>query len=157
MAIVTGLTAPLIGKFSDRMPPRVLPTVGFTLFSATIFGFAVLMTPDSPIVLFLLIAGIAGLSNSCIWAPLASTATHNLPIHQAGAGAGIYNTTRQVGSVLGSAAIGALISSRMAAQGLGEVQAGEGGGAAMGAGLPEQIAEKFSIVLTSRCSCPPRS
>ncbi|MCD5417975.1 hypothetical protein LRS71_00035 [Rhodococcus pyridinivorans] len=112
------------------------------------------MTPDSPIVLFLLIAGIAGLSNSCIWAPLASTATHNLPIHQAGAGAGIYNTTRQVGSVLGSAAIGALISSRMAAQGLGEVQAGEGGGAAMGSGLPEQIAEKFSIVLSQSMLLP---
>ncbi|MEV8194910.1 DHA2 family efflux MFS transporter permease subunit [Rhodococcus pyridinivorans] len=154
MAIVTGLTAPLIGKFSDRMPPRVLPTVGFTLFSATIFGFAVLMTPDSPIVLFLLIAGIAGVSNSCIWAPLASTATHNLPIHQAGAGAGIYNTTRQVGSVLGSAAIGALISSRMAAQGLGEVQAGEGGGAAMGTALPEQIAEMFSTALSQSMLLP---
>lgn len=87
-------------------------------------------------------------------APLASTATHNLPIRQAGAGAGIYNTTRQVGSVLGSAAIGALISSLMAAQGLGEVQAGEGGGAAMGTALPEQIAEKFSTALSQSMLLP---
>lgn len=56
--------------------------------------------------------------------------------------------------MLGSAAIGALISSRMAAQGLGEVQAGEGGGAAMGAALPEQIAEKFSTALSQSMLLP---
>ncbi|WP_280272010.1 DHA2 family efflux MFS transporter permease subunit [Nocardia wallacei] len=146
MAIVTGLTAPFIGKVSDRMPPRILPTVGFTLFAASVFGFAALMKPDSSIPLFLVIAAVAGLSNSCIWAPLASTATRNLPVHQAGAGAGVYNTTRQVGSVLGSAAISALVSARMTAQGLGDTSASEGGGTAMGK-LPEFIIDKFSTAL----------
>ncbi|PPJ28982.1 MFS transporter [Nocardia nova] len=146
MAIVTGLTAPFIGKISDRMPPRILPTLGFLVFALTVFGFAALMKPDSSIVLFLVVAAVAGLSNSCIWAPLASTATRNLPIHQAGAGAGVYNTTRQVGSVLGSAAISALISARMSAQGLGSGQFGEGGGTGMGH-IPEQILDKFSTAL----------
>ncbi|MCK8672257.1 DHA2 family efflux MFS transporter permease subunit [Rhodococcus sp. HM1] len=153
MAIVTGLTAPLIGKISDRMPPRVLPTIGFAVFAMTVFAFSALMKPDSPIVLFLIVAGIAGLSNSCIWAPLASTATHNLPIHLAGAGAGVYNTTRQVGSVLGSAAISALIASRMAAQGLGNAQVAEGGGSAMGK-IPEQIADNFSAALAQSMLLP---
>ncbi|WP_227980255.1 DHA2 family efflux MFS transporter permease subunit [Nocardia spumae] len=146
MAIVTGLTAPIIGKISDRMHPRVLPTIGFAGFALTVFGFAALMKPDSSIVVFLIVAGIAGLSNSCIWAPLASTATRNLPIHQAGAGAGVYNTTRQVGSVLGSAAISALISARMSAQGLGGGQFGEGGGAGTGH-IPVPILDKFSTAL----------
>ncbi|MFJ1457767.1 DHA2 family efflux MFS transporter permease subunit [Nocardia sp. N2S4-5] len=146
MAIVTGLTAPFIGKVSDRMPPRILPTVGFTLFAASVFGFAALMKPDSSIPLFLVIAAVAGLSNSCIWAPLASTATRNLPVHQAGAGAGVYNTTRQVGSVLGSAAISALVSARMTAQGLGDTSPSEGGGTAAGK-LPEFIIDKFSTAL----------
>ncbi|MFF0452651.1 DHA2 family efflux MFS transporter permease subunit [Nocardia africana] len=146
MAIVTGLTAPFIGKVSDRMPPRILPTLGFAVFALTVFGFAALMKPDSSIVLFLVVAAVAGLSNSCIWAPLASTATRNLPIHQAGAGAGVYNTTRQVGSVLGSAAISALVSARMSAQGLGSGQFGEGGGTGMGH-IPEQIIDKFSTAL----------
>ncbi|MBF6174537.1 DHA2 family efflux MFS transporter permease subunit [Nocardia blacklockiae] len=146
MAIVTGFTAPFIGKVSDRMPPRILPTIGFALFAASVFGFAALMKPDSSIALFLVIAAVAGLSNSCIWAPLASTATRNLPVHQAGAGAGVYNTTRQVGSVLGSAAISALISARMAAQGLGDTNAAEGGGTGMGK-LPDFILDKFSTAL----------
>ena len=53
-----------------------------------------------------------------IWAPLAATATRNLPMQQAGAGAGVYNATRQVGAVLGSAAIAVLMDSRLAAEGL---------------------------------------
>ncbi|BCK53504.1 DHA2 family efflux MFS transporter permease subunit [Nocardia wallacei] len=146
MAIVTGFTAPFIGKVSDRMPPRILPTIGFALFAASVFGFAALMKPDSSIPLFLVVAAVAGLSNSCIWAPLASTATRNLPVHQAGAGAGVYNTTRQVGSVLGSAAISALVSARMTAQGLGDAPAAEGAGSAMGK-LPEFILDKFSTAL----------
>ena len=76
------------------------------------------MTPDSPIWQLLLPMALLGIGNAFMWAPLATTATRNLPMHQAGAGAGVYNTTRQVGAVLGSAAIAALMESRLAAQGL---------------------------------------
>ncbi|MFF0542916.1 DHA2 family efflux MFS transporter permease subunit [Nocardia thailandica] len=152
MAILTGIAAPLIGKFSDRLPPRVVPTIGFTLFAASVFAFAALMTPDSSLVWFLLAAGLAGIANACIWAPLASTATHNLPVTQAGAGAGIYNTTRQVGSVLGSAAISALISSRMAAHGLGGGQVAEGG-AGQGP-IPPHILDEFSSALSQSILLP---
>ncbi|MGW6422798.1 DHA2 family efflux MFS transporter permease subunit [Nocardia sp. NPDC055053] len=152
MAIVTGVTAPFVGKFSDRLPPRLVPTIGFTLFAGSVFAFAALMTPDSPIILFLTAAAVAGLANACIWAPLASTATHNLPIAQAGAGAGVYNTTRQVGSVLGSAAISALIAARLTANGLG-------GGAPVGEGtatgpLPPQILDEFSTSLSQSMLLP---
>ncbi|MFD6388973.1 DHA2 family efflux MFS transporter permease subunit [Nocardia sp. NPDC060259] len=152
MAIVTGVTAPFVGKFSDRLPPRLVPTIGFTLFAGSVFAFAALMTPDSPIILFLIAAAVAGLANACIWAPLASTATHNLPIAQAGAGAGVYNTTRQVGSVLGSAAISALIAARLTANGLG-------GGAPVGEGaatgpLPPQIVDEFSTSLAQSMLLP---
>ena len=50
------------------------------------------------------------------WAPLASTATRNLPRAQAGAGSGVYNMTRQIGSVLGSAAIAGLMYFRLAVE-----------------------------------------
>ncbi|WP_083895950.1 DHA2 family efflux MFS transporter permease subunit [Nocardia jiangxiensis] len=151
MAIVTGLTAPFIGKISDRMPPRIIPTIGFALFAASIFGFATLMKPDSSIVLFIVIGGVAGLSNSCIWAPLASTATHDLPMELAGAGAGVYNTTRQIGSVLGSAVIAALVSNRMAAQHLGGGQFSEGSGPAK---LPAFILHPFSTALSQSMYLP---
>ncbi len=119
MAVVTAITGPAIGKLSDRVPPRVVPTVGFVLFAASVFGIAAAIRPSAPIAIFLVAGVVAGVANSCIWASLASVATRNLPMHQAGAGAGVYNTTRQLGSALGSAAIAALISARMAANGLG--------------------------------------
>ncbi|MBF6131839.1 DHA2 family efflux MFS transporter permease subunit [Nocardia otitidiscaviarum] len=153
MAIITGVCAPIIGKLSDRTPPRLLPTFGFALFATTTFGFAVFMTPDTPIPVFLVIGGIAGIANACIWAPLATTATHNLPVQQAGAGAGVYNTTRQVGSVLGSAAVAALLSARIAAQGLpSDSPIGEGA-PGMGA-MPPEVLDKLSTALSQSMYLP---
>ncbi|MEV0359698.1 DHA2 family efflux MFS transporter permease subunit [Nocardia sp. NPDC050697] len=150
MAIATGILAPVIGRFSDRLHPRVVPTIGFSLFAVALFWVAAIMTPDSPLILFMVAGVLAGFSNACIWAPLASTATHNLPVQQAGAGAGIYNTTRQVGSVLGSAAISALISARIAAAGLGGGPAAEG----MGGPVPEFVRDKFSTALAESILLP---
>ena len=56
--------------------------------------------------------------NACIWAPLSATATHNLTPDRAGAGAGVYNTARLIGSVLGSAAVAAMVVSRMSMRGI---------------------------------------
>ncbi|QBS41114.1 DHA2 family efflux MFS transporter permease subunit [Nocardia sp. CS682] len=145
MAIVTLVFAPFVGRFANRLHPRVLPTVGFALFAVSVFWFSALMTPDAPIIWFLVSAALAGFANSCIWGPLATTATHNLPVQQAGAGAGVYNTTRQVGSVLGSAAISALIAARMSANGLGGGKVAEGG-AGQGP-IPEFVKDSFSTAL----------
>lgn len=152
MAIVTGVFAPIVGKFSDRLHPRIVPTIGFIGFSASIFWFTAVMTPHSSLVWFVLSGALAGIANSCIWAPLASTATHNLPIQQAGAGAGVYNTTRQVGSVLGSAAISALVAGRMSANGLGSGKIAEGG-AGQGP-IPEFVKDAFSTALSQAILLP---
>ncbi|MFD3506242.1 DHA2 family efflux MFS transporter permease subunit [Nocardia sp. NPDC058666] len=152
MAIITGITAPFIGKVSDRLPPRLLPTVGFVLFAGSVASFGLLMSPDSSVVWFLIAAGVGGLASSCIWAPLASTATHNLPVAQAGAGAGIYNTTRQVGAVLGSAAISALIAARLTANGLSE-GGPVGEGTATGP-LPPHVLDEFSTSLAQSMILP---
>ncbi|WP_225725033.1 MULTISPECIES: DHA2 family efflux MFS transporter permease subunit [unclassified Nocardia] len=145
MAIITGVLAPVIGKAADRLHPRIVPTIGFALYAASVFWFAALMKPHASIGWFLVAAAVAGVANACIWAPLASTATHNLPVQQAGAGAGIYNTTRQVGSVLGSAAISSLISARLTANGLGGGKISEAGAAHMT--MPEFIKDPFSTAL----------
>jgi EmrB/QacA subfamily drug resistance transporter len=151
MAIVTGFTAPLIGRISDRMPPRIVPTIGFVLFAASIFGFATLMKPDSSMPVFIVVGAVAGLSNSCIWAPLASTAIRDLPVQQAGAGAGVYNTNRQIGSVLGSATISALITNRLAAQHLGGGKFSEGASVSK---LPSFIVHPFSTALSQSMYLP---
>ncbi|WP_280401443.1 MDR family MFS transporter [Nocardia carnea] len=152
MAIITGFAAPVVGKLYGRFPPRLFPTIGFLLFSASVAWFALVMRDPHANITWLVVAGgVAGLSNSFIWAPLATTATHNLPIPQAGAGAGIYNTTRQVGSVLGSAAISALVAARMSAQGLGGAPAGEGMGTEQ---VPEPVRQAFSTALSQSTYLP---
>src|SRR5699024_12428162 len=90
-----------------------------------------LMDPAASVLLLLAPFFLIGLGNALVWGPLSLTATRNLPPSQAGAGSGVYNETRQVGSVLGSAAIATLMSDRIAAR-LGEATGG--GAAPAGAG-----------------------
>ena len=81
-----------------------------------------------------------GIGNAGMWGPLATTATRNLPMSQAGAGAGIYNTTRTVGSVIGSAAIAAFMQSRLEANLPG---AGDAAGGFDGGTLPDFVVERL--------------
>jgi hypothetical protein len=74
------------------------------------------MTPTTPIWRLVLPITAMGIGSAFIWAPLAATATRNLPPQLAGAGSGVYNTTRQVGSVLGSAGMAAFMTTRISAE-----------------------------------------
>ena len=118
------------------------------------------MTPDVAVWQLLLPMALLGVANAGMWAPLAATATRNLPMRSAGAGAGIYNTTRQVGAVLGSAAIAAVIEARLAAN-LGAAAGtagGSGAGAAAGGtggtGLPPQVASGFASAMSEAMLLP---
>ncbi|MGB3697589.1 MAG: DHA2 family efflux MFS transporter permease subunit [Gordonia sp. (in: high G+C Gram-positive bacteria)] len=115
MAVLAGVLAPLAGKLLDRTDPRFLLVPGLGLYSLSMFWYASMMNADTPIAMFLLPAAVMGVANAGMWGPLATTATRNLPPRQAGAGAGIYNTTRQIGSVIGSAAIAAAMQARLEA------------------------------------------
>ncbi|NLU83911.1 DHA2 family efflux MFS transporter permease subunit [Rhodococcus sp. HNM0569] len=151
MAVITGICAPFVGRLVDRTHPRYIAGSGFLMFAIALGWLALVMTPDSPTWQLLIPIGLIGLGNACIWSPLAATATHDLPPHQAGAGAGVYNTTRQVGAVLGSAAMAALITARLSAQGLG------GGGGSTEAGvqhLPEAIHEPFATAMSQSVMLP---
>jgi hypothetical protein len=92
---------------------------------------------------------LLGVGNAFVWAPNSATATRNLPIQQAGAGAGIYNATRQVGAVLGSAAIAVLMDSRLAAEGL-NFSPSEGTGGA----LPAPVVGPFSDAMATSTLLP---
>ena len=116
MALFSGILAPFIGKLVDVVNPRYVAFTGFILMSVSLLWTASLMSADTPIWMFLLPSGLLGIASSGIWAPLSTTATRNLGPREAGAGAGIYNTTRQIGAVLGSAAIAVLITARLSAE-----------------------------------------
>ena len=115
MALLSGALAPWVGKMVDRVHPRSITAVGMASGAAAMVWLAGAMTPESAVWELLLPLALLGVANAFMWAPLGATATRNLPMSRAGAGAGVYNTTRQVGAVLGSAGIAALIQARLAA------------------------------------------
>lgn len=115
MAVLSGGLAPVVGRLTDRTHPRYLAGTGLLLLSGSLLWLSTEMQPGVAIWRLLLPLSLLGAANAFIWAPLSATATRNLPVQLAGAGSGVYNTTRQVGAVLGSAAIGTLMQSRLAA------------------------------------------
>jgi EmrB/QacA subfamily drug resistance transporter len=114
MAVLSGVLAPLVGRLADRHHPRHVAGAGLLGFAVGLVWLAAVMVPGAPIWQLLLPLALLGTSSAFIWAPIGSTATRNLPMAHAGSGAGVYNTTRQVGAVLGSAGIAAMMESRLA-------------------------------------------
>src|SRR4029079_8830610 len=101
MAVATGALAPFVGRGGDRAQPRPGVGVGLSALAIGLTWLSIEMTPTTPIWRLVLPLTAMGVGMAFIWSPLAATATRNLPGPLAGAGSGVYNTTRQVGSVLG--------------------------------------------------------
>lgn len=150
MAVISAGLAQPVGRLVDRVNPRYIAVVGALCLAASLAWYSVLLTPDAEIVWLLLPSALMGVANSCVWAPISTTATRNLPQSQAGAGSGVYNTTRQVGSVLGSAAVGALMQVRLTA----ELPGAASGSAEFSGALPEFLHEGFSNAMAQSLLLP---
>jgi EmrB/QacA subfamily drug resistance transporter len=144
MAVTSILAAPVAGRLTDRVHPRVLTLAGFAGLAASLLLLALVLAPDTPLWQLLAVFALVGLGSSFLWGPLATTANRNLPPQRAGAGSGVYNATRQVGAVLGSAAIAVLIDARLAANGL-TFSPTDGAG---GSSLPAQVAGPFTDAMS---------
>jgi EmrB/QacA subfamily drug resistance transporter len=152
MALMTIVLARFVGQLTDRVHPRLLTAFGFACLFAGLLWLTFVMTPDTSVWWTVPPMAVFGVGNAFVWAPNSATATRNLPLHLAGAGAGVYNATRQVGAVLGSAAIAVLIDSRLAAEGLPSFQGGET--SASTASLPPAVAESFSNAMATSVLLP---
>ncbi|MEW1963063.1 DHA2 family efflux MFS transporter permease subunit [Microbacterium sp. NPDC077644] len=151
MALAAGIVSPFAGRLLDRVDPRVMLVPGLLLVAVSLFLFAWMMNTDTPILWMLLPSLILGFGNAGMWGPLATTATRDLPMHQAGAGSGIYNTMRTIGSVLGSAAIAAFMQSRLEANLPGSQDASTGFGEGA---LPDFIAAPFADAMAQTMLLP---
>ena len=138
----------MVGKLLNRHDPRWYAVTGAVLMSASLFWYAWLIMAQADVLWLLLPSAVMGVANGFVWAPIANATTRNLAPRQAGAGSGVYNTTRQVGSVLGSASIAALIQVRLAAE-LPQAPGGADAGAAQfsGQSLPEFLHAGFSTAM----------
>ncbi|WHU45281.1 MFS transporter [Gordonia sp. L191] len=116
MAVLTGFLAPIVGRILDKVHPSAIIATALLLQSIAVGWVGVIARPATPVWQLVIPMCLMGIASAGIWAPLAATATRNLPWQQAGAGAGVYNTTRMIGSVIGSAAVGAIMQTRLAAE-----------------------------------------
>ncbi|MED5816051.1 DHA2 family efflux MFS transporter permease subunit [Mycolicibacterium sp. 050232] len=152
-AIASGVLAPVVGRIVDRAHPTPVIGFGFSAMAIGLTWLAMEMTPTTPIWRLLLPQLVMGIGMAFIWSPLAATATRNLPPDLAGAGSGVYNATRQVGSVLGSAGIAAYMTSRIGAEMPGAASAApRGEGAA--AELPEFLHAPFAAAMSQAMLLP---
>ncbi len=146
MAVISGGLAPVVGRLVDRVHPRYIAGVGLFCFPVSLVWLSMVLTPGAAIWQLLLPVALLGVANGFMWAPISTTATRNLPMTEAGAGSGVYNTTRQIGAVLGSAGIAVLMQSRLAAD-LPGAPAGGAGSPSGGGLLPVALREGFSTAM----------
>ncbi|EEB62357.1 DHA2 family efflux MFS transporter permease subunit [Corynebacterium amycolatum] len=112
-ALISGVMAPWTGRMLDRLKFREFALIGFGSSLVGMLGFHYLIHEDLS-VLWLLLPGAAfGVANAFIWGTLSTAATRNIDPTLAGAASGVYNTIRQIGSVLGSALIATVMAAAL--------------------------------------------
>ncbi|HEX4723477.1 MAG TPA: DHA2 family efflux MFS transporter permease subunit [Pseudonocardiaceae bacterium] len=113
MSVVSGMVAPFAGKLSDRLPGKYVALVGFAALAVGVGWLALDTEVGASPWRFVPALAVAGIGIGCVFSPLANLATSAVDPPMMGAASGVFNTTRQVGGVLGSAAIGVLLQARL--------------------------------------------
>jgi len=109
MAVAAGITAMAAGAAWGRLGARTLIITGLLLLAGGTGFLAWLAEPDTEPAALIPGLVVAGVGIGCVFAPLTAAATARLPGELVGAASGVFNTSRQVGGVLGSAAVGMLL------------------------------------------------
>ncbi|TRY20023.1 DHA2 family efflux MFS transporter permease subunit [Tessaracoccus rhinocerotis] len=138
MAVISGVLAPFMGKLAHGRLGRGIAVVSLACLGVGLGWFALWVQAQVPVLLLLVPSALLGLANGGMWGALSMAATRDLPMDGAGAGAGVYNTLRQVGAVIGSAGIAATMEGRLVANGLPTSIQGAG------AAVPAEVAGPFS-------------
>lgn len=154
MAVLSVALARPVGRLIDRGRGKLLASLGLFLQVVGITMYIVMFRPDTPVWVLLLPNVVLGVANACMWGPLASMTTYRLAPEFAGAGSGVYNTARQIGAVLGAAAMAALMSGRIAAElGAGAPDALASGDAGQTL-LPDAMREGFAAAMAQSLIMP---
>ncbi|MEU7482153.1 MFS transporter [Lentzea sp. NPDC042327] len=115
-SLMSGTTAIFAGRWSNRANAKVLPISGFVLLAVSIGTMTFLLHDGNQWVLVPSLVAL-GVGMGLVYSPLTNISIRTVDRSLLGAGSGIYNTSRQFGNVLGSAAMGAVLQVVLAATG----------------------------------------
>ncbi|OLB80477.1 MAG: hypothetical protein AUI14_06635 [Actinobacteria bacterium 13_2_20CM_2_71_6] len=116
MSLISMFIAPVAGRLADKVGGKWLLFVGLSLFS---LGMGILIaSAHLGTTRWHLLPGlaVAGVGMGMTFAPLQTVAMRNVQPRMAGAASGFINTTRQLGGVIGGAAVGALLQAQLVAK-----------------------------------------
>jgi EmrB/QacA subfamily drug resistance transporter len=135
-SLMAMFVAPVAGRMTDKIGGKFILMSGLLLFGAGMAWIALIAKPGSSWLVFLAPLVVAGIGMGCIFAPMVTVAMRNIDPRMAGAASGVLNTVRQVGLVIGTAAVGALLQNRL-------VSAMTAQAATRSAALPPQVRGRF--------------
>jgi EmrB/QacA subfamily drug resistance transporter len=136
MSLVSGILAPFVGRASDKVNGKYLVMAGLSLLALGIGIIALQARPDTSPWALIPALLVCGLGVGCIFSPMSNLTMSAVEPRLTGTASGIFNTARQVGGVLGSAAIGVLLQARISASIADEANAAA-------AQLPERFRAPF--------------
>ncbi|GAA1348319.1 DHA2 family efflux MFS transporter permease subunit [Saccharothrix algeriensis] len=113
MSLLSGVVSPFVGRASDRVDGRHLVVAGLALLAAGMAVIALQARPDTNPWALVPALLLSGLGIGLVFPPMSNLTMNGVAPRLAGAASGIFNTARQVGGVLGSAAIGVLLQARI--------------------------------------------
>jgi EmrB/QacA subfamily drug resistance transporter len=114
MSVVSMFVAPVAGRLSDKIGGKYLLMAGLTLFAGGMGMVIAASHLDTGVAQLMPGLIVAGLGLGLTFAPMQTVAMRDIEPRMAGAASGLINTTRQLGAVIGSAAVGALLQHQLA-------------------------------------------
>jgi EmrB/QacA subfamily drug resistance transporter len=114
LTIVLATLAPFAGRLSDRIGSKPILVAGFTAYAIGLVVVILVLSVHATPFTFILPYILIGLGMGCLFAPLTTEALRRVRPEFTGVLAGMLNTSRQLGSSIGSATVGGVLATLLA-------------------------------------------
>lgn len=113
MAAMTALLPPIAGRLVGTRGARIPMVIGGSGLALSSLVLLATLSADTPLWVVVVAFLLFGIGFGMVNPPITNTAVSGMPVAQAGVAAAVASTSRQVGSALGVAVLGSLVTSRI--------------------------------------------
>ncbi|GAA1031498.1 MULTISPECIES: DHA2 family efflux MFS transporter permease subunit [Amycolatopsis] len=135
--VVSAVLSPVAGRLADRLGGKYVLMTGLALFAAGMAWLAAAAGVGREWWEFQPALLVVGVGIGGLFGPMVTVAMYRVEPAMAGAASGVLNSIRQIGTVIGSAAVGAVLQNRLAVSLREEA-------ATRAAALPETVRDRFT-------------